>query len=243
MISAWFTHVPTFNTVEWSVSVELLMYLCFFTLARRVSLNLFSVGIVVILAKLAEKYFSLHPSSFGGMIELEKIMLCAFFFFSGGLAYYLHQYGRLQRPGLYMSVVWGLLSGLTFLTVDARLNINMYLELAAPVIVMFFLILPDLVWFDVIFQQERLILMLGNLTYASYLIHLPFLRICAYLLSGWASIVLSAHLSSWISIHPDMMTFGFFCVYVMAVYGLAYMSFKYIEVPVQTMMRRLLLCS
>jgi peptidoglycan/LPS O-acetylase OafA/YrhL len=173
MASHWFPNIiPNFNGPIWSVSLEVIVYFVFFLHMRFIGSSVFST-----LAILGSALCLLLASGY------RDIFWCTLFFYTGGLITYvqdfltglsLEQKRRYSRSFLLLAVEIFLCLVITHAQQRFRFLI---LAPVALYIALEYIRIPE--------RHKKLVTALGDLTYASYLIHFPiqlFLAIfCSYI--------------------------------------------------------------
>ena len=211
----------SFNGPSWSVSAELLIYAAFFWITRRAgagwridTLALFGFAIA---APIAQTVFGIKPAFTGA----------GTFFFLGALTCHLHY--RIEA----LDLRWrrrcacgcaGLIAACGAL-VAAHV-----LKIAGASLAMF----PAAVCLVQLLVRPRrqriraLLTGLGNLTYASYMLHFP-MQLAAMLILGDLAIPVGTMIySNW-----------FMLGYLGGVFAMAFIVFRWVERPAQTMLRKL----
>ena len=156
-ISGWgFEKGPSFNGPIWSVSLEIIIYFLFFFLIinfkkKRISKSILLVVIFITLKKM-------FSDSSLQIINM-KIINCGMLFFEGVLVYYF--FNELKNNKLIFSI------GAALLIISIIGNFKIYIFL--PSILLIFLSFEN-------FIKDKLcsfFSFLGNLTYGTYLWHMP----------------------------------------------------------------------
>ncbi len=214
MASDWAWQGWSFNGPIWSVSIEILVYALFFALCRigwtrlwQVALAMGAAGLVYALKLTA------HP-----------LVLCVFFFYLGGLTHLAHQ-ALLTWPPARQRLAHGLAAGLlaaaTVLVSTGLLRPMFYVALLTP--------LTTLLLLDRVQPRSARVAgwvtLLGNTTYASYLLHFP-LQLGVAVLTAGRPALLPLHNPGWL--------IGFLVV----VFGLAALVYRWVEVPAQNWLRQ-----
>lgn len=205
----------SFNGPIWSISVEVLVYCCFFLSLRffgRSSL----VSILVLLLYLGVL----------GANASTPLLDCLGFFYAGGLAATALKHTAVDRIGGYYKVL--ALCMLIVVSIMA-LAVNDHHDKHFPIL--FLLFFTPLFLFlgapfpDVSPGTQKLIEAAGNMTYSSYLMHFPIqLAIAIYFAVSGETI-------------PSY-SIPFFCSYVVATLITAYLVNRYFELPFQRYLRK-----
>ena len=156
-ISGWgFEKGTSFNGPIWSVSLEIIIYFLFFFLiiSFKEKRILKSILLVVI-------FFTLRKMSADNFLQIinVRIINCGMLFFEGVLVYYL--FNKLKNTKLVFSI------GIILFIVSIIGNFKIYIFL--PSILIIFLSFEDLIKENVSYFFN----FLGNLTYGTYLWHVP----------------------------------------------------------------------
>lgn len=212
MASHWgFQEGFSFNAPIWSISVEVLVYGLFFVYMKGLG-----VGLVSSLAWLAWSLLLLKTAS-------SPILECAALFSLGG---------AVNRVGLALAQRWG-----------ARSNaVLAALVLLAPLILLArgtlpfepaikYLLFPAVIWFASAIEvlgisAGRVGTALGNLTYSSYLIHVP-IQICLIML-----------LDAFFGGRELVSTPAFLLAYLGGVLVAAHFTFTLVELPLKAVLRK-----
>ena len=152
-ISSWgFEQGHSFNAPIWSVSIEIAIYIAFFfllTLIKRY--RIYAIVFISILLLLIDK------TKIFDTLFLE----CARLFFSGVLVYYICRKSKFNTILLIFSII---LIGVSFLG-------NFKTFLFCPSLLILFVKIDDLI---TSINIKKSFILFGNLTYALYLLHVPF---------------------------------------------------------------------
>jgi peptidoglycan/LPS O-acetylase OafA/YrhL len=217
MASNWSPNQPdSFNGPVWSVSIEVAAYFAFFFLVRSFRPGVAHCVIGMILMK-AAVYFGDATFGWPG----STVFHCLLFFFSGGLIHFL-TLDKNEKPRLLLC---GLFCCLAISVMAARLLRIVGLDsdviwVAAFAIVGAFHSLPDR-----LIPCRRLINSAGNLTYSSYMVHFP-IQLTMVLIAQ-LDLLQRAIFYSRIA----------FLLYIGSTFGLAWVSYRYFELPVQQAIR------
>lgn len=204
-----------FNGPVWSVSVEVLVYFYFFVLIKRFGPQIWICALNILWSRILNdfKYFE------GGFVE------CCLFFFTGGLAYLLSQKFKevVKGRGIYLSFLVGSLA--------AFCPFIYYGIMSAPKTIMLlpgslFLLLLSEIPNPTALTCKKIMENLGNLTYGSYLWHFP---INVFLIE----LVKKEQIS------PEIFANGLFITaYFLGLLWLSFISYRFFELPAQTMIRK-----
>lgn len=211
MASHWgFQEGFSFNAPIWSISVEVLVYALFFVYLRGLG-----VGLVSGLAWLAFSLVLLKTSS-------SPILECAALFSLGG---------AVNRLGLAIARQWGVRTGALLaaasLLIPAILLAGERLPFE-PVVK--FVLFPALIWFASAIERQgisagKVGVALGNLTYSSYLIHVPI------------QIVLIMLLDTFFGGRELVNSPAFFLCYLGGVLLASWFTFRLVELPLKLKLR------
>lgn len=204
----------SFNGPIWSISIEVLAYGVFFALSRLGWVRPWQIG-AVIAATGAIYALKLTP---------HPLVLCLFFFYLGGLTHAAWRWlqaasvstRRLAHAGMAAALVLG-----TALAATDWLRPMFYVALLTPLAMLALLagVQP---------RSERIargLTTLGHTTYASYLLHFP-LQLLVANLSGADPSRLPLHSPGWL------------LGYLVATFGLAALTYRWLEAPAQAALRR-----
>jgi peptidoglycan/LPS O-acetylase OafA/YrhL len=211
MASNWFSwQHGGFNGPIWSVSVEVLTYVCFFQVARLFGANLLAGGLVAI-------GFMFLGFVDPGALFRQTVFRCGFmFFFAGVIAHWLlrQRFATLMAAGIAVAI--GALAGcgthlhdsLSFLGILAVCSLVLIARLGL-------LVMP----------LTRRLAIFGQVTYSSYLLHFP-LQLTAVLA------VDAAGIGREVFLRPSLF-FG----YLGGVLALSMLSYRYFEQPLRLWIR------
>lgn len=209
----------SFNAPIWSVSIEVLVYALFF-MALRVSSALWMSLLIMGLTALGMVYF------------LQWLVFeCVLLFYVGGLAAMATP--RIESSSFRWSRTFPwLLLLLAGRVVSARWHgspTSVWLEAPVLLVGVFALL--------VIFGRAgnlrshsgltRVLTLLGNLTYSSYLLHFPLQLVIALVFAANGEHI--PYRSQWL-----------FAVFLCITFGLAYLAYRYFESPMQSILRRVM---
>ncbi|WP_428489049.1 acyltransferase family protein [Rhodopila sp.] len=211
----------SFNGPSWSVSAELLIYVGFFWITRRAgagwrtdALAMFGFAIAAPIAKAA---FGIKPAFSGA----------GTFFFLGALTCHLHDWITTLDRTWHRRCALGCAA---LIAVCAGLVATHVLAIAGASLAMFpaAILLAQLVIRPRRQRTRTLLIALGNLTYASYMLHFPMQLATMLLLSQFA-----------IAVPPLIYHDWFMLAYLGSVFAAAFIVFRWVERPAQTVLRRI----
>lgn len=207
----------SFNGPIWSVSVEILVYFLFFAVSRRLRGTVWTDIAVVVLASIA--YAALRRFAH---IKLEVFGAITFFYI-GAATYRIHAVLAL-RPDRRLAIA----AALAIVLVSGTLVGLGVLKMAGASLAMF----PAAILFCQLTVRPRgkrtaaAIEAVGNLTYASYLLHFPVQIATMLVLDALALPAASLFYGPWL-----------LPAYLIAVLGLSVPVFHWFERPAQTLLR------
>jgi peptidoglycan/LPS O-acetylase OafA/YrhL len=211
----------SFNGPSWSVSAELLIYVAFFWITRRAgagwridALTLFGFAAA---APIAKAVLGIKPAFTGA----------GTFFFLGALTCHLHDWIETLDLRWRRRCACG---SAALIVCCAALVETHALKIAGASLAMFPAVML-LVQLLVRPRRQRiriLLTRLGNLTYASYMLHFPMQLATVLILSELAIPVRTLIYSDW-----------FMLAYLGGVFAMAFIVFRWVERPGQTMLRAL----
>jgi len=203
-ISHWgFEDGWSFNAPIWTVSLEIQVYILFFLLINFLNKSKYMLSFIIII------FFYVLREFFFDTNKLNAFIL----FFSGTILYRIYQSEKNQIL-LILFVLFG----------SANLIGNFKIILFSLSIISGFLYL-DLI-LNINLKIKRFFEFLGNLTYASYLIHTPIQLFIIYTINNFnLRIIRFENISI------------FFC-FIFIVYFFSYYVFKYFEKPASTWIKK-----
>ena len=220
MASNWFDGQPfTFNGPMWSVSAEVLVYLLFFLILRKVQ-----PGLLAPVGALAMAFAISNLSIFD---IARPVVHCAEYFFLGGIIEVVHS--RLGRQG---ALVTNAIFALSFCVALACVYVNYWQGWPQPSRAWYFVFCVSFIVAcvnsDQVIGRRALAAcaVLGELTYSMYLLHFPVQMVMATLVdgAGWSR--------DWFyQLTP-------FLLYMSAVGVVSYFSYRLLELPAQEAIRR-----
>jgi peptidoglycan/LPS O-acetylase OafA/YrhL len=202
----------SFNGPIWSISVEVLAYTTFFLLLRYVSGSALCLALLVLASMLVQAL----------KISTNPLFTCLMFFYLGCLTAAAYLAGaesareRKLATAVAAAVIAALAIGSAFITIKAKY----LLALGVPATI--FLCVTHIratPW------VTRVLVPAGNMTYSSYLLHVP-LQIAAVLICIATGI------------RPPLASPVFFLGYIVVTLILSAWSYSYLEVPAQDWLRR-----
>jgi peptidoglycan/LPS O-acetylase OafA/YrhL len=216
MASNWGLRVgDSFNGPIWSISIEVLVYAIFFATLRFISASLVFMGAVALAATLVQV--------FG--ISMHAVFPCVAFFYLGCITAWVYEWqGRSQGAGVIATA-----GALTL--ASAALAFDLYLGMPPKYALEWLAPASILLCVKYVRPADRVAAWLvpaGNMTYSSYLLHVPLqivvVTACSY--TGWQ---LPFYHSA------SLLTF------IVVTLFLSYWSYRIFEMPMQTLVRRYLL--
>lgn len=203
----------SFNGPVWSISVEVLAYLVFFALARRIQFNWRAITAIIILLIIAKMSFP----------WVKDIILCQLYFFIGGAIYFVtHKYKQRIRFTSAISTI--IASAFVYVNWVTDGKVHTFVLIAVSSALLFIFIAIGAAMKNN--KKHNLSVSLGNLTYSSYMIHFP-VQIMFVTLTDCLGI------SRTIYYEPLVMIF-----FIVATFALAQSSYFLFEFPIQEWMRR-----
>jgi peptidoglycan/LPS O-acetylase OafA/YrhL len=208
----------SFNGPIWSISAEIAVYFLFFLIIRRFGL---SVGLCLMLA------IGALAAQLAG-VQLTSVWCLSYFFAGAMVALPMLEPATpevrrkrvaLAASGLLIILAVSAWSG----ALGDRAKMPMLMLIASPPII--FLAAQDWTWLD---RWQRQIAGVGNLTYASYLIHFPLQLILAIAIAAGV-------------IRIDLESPLFLLAYIGLVLGLSALVYQRFELPAQRRLRALTL--
>ena len=217
MASNWSQTSESFNGPIWSISVEVLVYAVFFVTLRYISGSALFLGAMALGAALVQiTGLSVHP-----------VYPCIMFFYLGCLTAWV--YGRQaesQRRSAIATAGAAALAAVALLWMVLHgMQPKTFLVLFTPALILLCVkLVPD------IQAITRWLVPAGNMTYSSYLLHVPLqitaVTICAY--AGW---------------HMPFYSPACFLTFMAVTLFFSYWSYRLLEMPAQSRLRKLLLRS
>ena len=210
LISAWgFADGFSFNGPIWSVSIEIFLYLIFFFLIPHLNKHRILFSFPLLLLILFIYKIKLNTDT----LIVEGLLL----FFSGVLIFHLFT-SAINK--YYLAV-------LSTLLIIISLTGNFKVFMFCPGILMFFVFLDYN--FKISNQAKKIFEILGNMTYASYLIHVP-VQLTIILIINIFGIQIFNFNSAYI-----------FFIFIFLVYVISYFTFKLFEKPLNNFIKNKLI--
>ena len=209
-VSGWgFEKGPSFNGPIWSVSIEIIIYFLFFLLMIKVNKNRVINSILMILSLILLQKF-LHED-FSSYINF-RLVNCGILFFEGVLVFYI---SKIIKKNSFLFIL-----GLILFALSLIGNFKIYIFL--PSILFIFLSTENLIKNKI----ASLFNFLGNLTYGTYLWHLP-VQILIMILIKNSKIDYSI-----------VGTKIFFLVYLMLIFIISIASYYFYELKLRKLIRK-----
>ena len=204
-ISSWgFEQGHSFNAPIWSVSIEIAIYIAFFFLLTFVKkYKIYAIILINIVLLLIDKT----------RISDSLFLECARLFFSGVFVYYICTKNKFNTAWLIFSII---LIGMSFIG-------NFKTFLFCPSLVILFVKIDN---FITNINIKNFFILFGNLTYALYLIHLPF-QIVILILFSYYNLANTIFLEHY-----------FFVSFFVILIFLSKLTFKFYEKPSNEIIRR-----
>ena len=210
LISSWgFADGFSFNGPIWSVSIEIFLYLIFFFLIPHLKKHriLFSFPLLLLILFIYKIKLITNTSIVEGLL----------LFFSGVLIFHLFT-SAINK--YYLAV-------LSTLLIIISLTGNFKVFMFCPGILMFFVFLDYT--FKINTQTKKTFEILGNMTYASYLIHVPIQLIIILIINIFGIQIINFY-----------STQNFF-IFIFVVYVISYFTFKLFEKPLNNFIKNKLI--
>ncbi|WP_158009045.1 acyltransferase [Polynucleobacter sp. MWH-Adler-W8] len=211
LASNWGGQGFSFNGPIWSISVEVLIYLFFFLVARYFGASFF-ISIAVLLICTFIKHYNLTESF---------IVDCLLYFYVGGMTAAL--YSRLERT------TYRKISLLIAFVVTTCAPFIFHLSNTSFSKILLFCYVPFLIYAGTINisapkKYHGMIAAFGNMTYSSYLLHFP-LQLLMVLIFEFFGIAIPIY---------DSLFFGAFLLGILL---LSYVTYRFFERPMQDIIR------
>lgn len=217
----------TYNGPIWSISIELVVYAIFFVFCWRLKiLRPWMLALIVGFAS-AVSIFKNSPNAIVELLAGSLILRCLCFFYLGALTFTAYDWlsRHFDRQTIVALTASGLLAALTALAIPVvrKLSPVMLAVPLSPLTIMFLLSYVQ----PASSRMRGALVRLGNLTYSSYLIHFPIQLLIALYYVG----------------HPQdrpVHETWFLLVFMMVVFVLADLIYRYFEKPAQDALRQML---
>jgi len=201
-LSGWFESSKiSYNFPVWSVSIEIIVYFFFFLTLKFVKKLKILINFIILLI-----FFYADKNGY----ELFFIN-CGRYFFSGVLVFLIFEKIKNIKYSIFLSLILLILS----------LVGNFKYQLFFSSVLLLSLVLDK----SVVYKFSKKFTFFGNLTYASYLLHIPIQLI-------FINIITYFDISFEIFTGKD-----FFFIYLFVVYFSAYYTYKFIENPLRRSIR------
>lgn len=205
----------SFNGPIWSISIEVLVYAIFYFSLRFASRSAVFIGCVALAAAMIQVLqVSVHP-----------VFSCVMFFYIGCLTAIVYEKaGRAKRLNQWVTAC-------SVLAIVALLALTHFFDIKAKYFLVVFA--PALIYLCVTHIPSsgavaKVLVPAGNMTYASYLLHVP-IQIVAVIVCSYAGLK--------IPFYSPFFFLGFIAFTLLA----SHWTYEYFEMPAQKMMRGLLL--
>lgn len=206
--SNWTDKLPmTFNGPIWSVSVEVLIYALFFAVVSFLKPSLKLCLILCIIVTVAGRA--------AGQIYMQNVFQCVEFFFAGGATQAIS--GSLSRR--YKLVGFGLCA------LGLCLSIATNFKFGSLIGFSFFVVASFALLDEVISLRRSALTNVGNLTYASYLLHFP-IQLATVLVIDALGLSRDLFLAPWALV-----------AFILGTFGSAWIVFRLLEMPAQDALR------
>jgi peptidoglycan/LPS O-acetylase OafA/YrhL len=211
------TFMPeSFNFPVWSVSVEVLVYLIFFIVACYLTPSI-RFNFFIILVFIIASFFKVQ-----GHLHLTSLFECLLFFYTGGIAAILKKHSVLRNfPSRLVWIGAGLTPLAFWFTGGFSSDDTIFLFLAIWLPILMYCASDD---FKVNGLVRKIIEVFGNMTYSSYLIHVPIQIVFA---------VVCFHWGIRLPVYSPLFFVGYLCLILF----LSYFIFRYFEVPMKNMIK------
>jgi peptidoglycan/LPS O-acetylase OafA/YrhL len=211
----------SFNGPSWSVSAEVLIYVAFFWITRRAGMG-WRIDLLALLgfsiaAPVAKAVFGIKLSFTGA----------GTFFYLGALTCHLHHWIETRAARWRHRVAWGCAA---LIAVCATLTATHVLKIAGSSLPMFpaAVLMMQLAVRPAAEQMKAVLTGLGNLTYASYMLHFPMQLASMLVLTELSIPVQTLVYSNW-----------FMLAYLGSIMAAAFVVFHWVERPAQAFLRGL----
>ena len=203
-LSGWIeTSKFSYNFPIWSVSIEILIYFIFFWTLRFIKKFKIILNIAILLI-----FFSIDK--FGYNLFFVD---CGRYFFSGVLVFLVFEKMKQIKYSIFLS----------FLLFAMSIIGNFKYQLFFSSVLLLSLVLDK----SVVYNFSKKYSFFGNLTYSSYLLHVPIQLIILNIIT-------------YFKINFDIFTKKeFFLIYLFIVYFFAYYTYKFVENPLRKLIRKI----
>jgi peptidoglycan/LPS O-acetylase OafA/YrhL len=205
----------SFNGPIWSISIEVLVYAVFFCSLRYISRSLVFMGTIALAATL------IH----GLGVSTHALFPCVAFFYLGCVSAWVYEWQRRSRRAGVIATAGALA------LVAVALAFGLYLRMPPKYVLEFLAPASIFLCVEHVRPSDRIahwLIPLGNMTYSSYLLHVPvqivIATICSY--ADWRL--------------PFEQPASFLAFIAVTLF-LSYWSYRLFEMPMQTLVRRHLL--
>lgn len=226
LLQAWgIGDLYSFNVNQWSISVEMFLYIVFFCVCRHP--RLFITLLLVIFSSAIMFTGYINQFDFVNF----SIVIGVIGFFAAGMSYYIYLYikaGSSARQwvwllGLINALMWG------FIFISYRTqDINFYTYAVSV-----FVFPLTILWLSLIEIKNRYLIrcseFLGDMSYPFYLIHYP-LQVTFVAITTYMGFSRQIYSSSWM-----------FMLFMIVLLGLCMLSYHRFERPLQSWLRRKLI--
>jgi peptidoglycan/LPS O-acetylase OafA/YrhL len=219
-ISHWgFEKGYSFNGPIWSISIEIIVYIIFFLnlkiFGKSLIFNLIIISTCLLVKLLTDTNYLLFD--------------CIIFFYGGGLAYISNNYLEKKNMIKYFhsKSYFFLVMLIPFICWYFRVYEIKYFYFIFFLSYSCAILLLSTIKFNLNIKYLKIIRILGNMTYGTYLIHFPFqlLVVIVFKNIGYDNLPIY---ENW-----------FLLFYIFSVFLLAYFSFKFFETPTQQYIRKI----
>jgi peptidoglycan/LPS O-acetylase OafA/YrhL len=206
--SNWIDKIPmTFNGPIWSVSVEVLVYAFFFSVVSFLRPSLSLCLILCIIVAVAGRV--------AGQIYMQNVFQCVEFFFAGG---------AMQAISASLSRRYKLV-GFGVCTLGLCLSIATNFRFGSTIGFSFFVVAAFALLDEVVSLRRSALTNVGDLTYASYLLHFP-IQLAAVLIIDALGLNRDLFLAPWA-----------LAAFILGTFGSAWIVFRTFEMPAQDALR------
>tara|TARA_B110000971_G_C19814352_1_gene410301 strand:- start:48 stop:770 length:723 start_codon:yes stop_codon:yes gene_type:complete len=223
-ISDWgFGSGFSFNGVIWSISIEVLIYLIFFISLKYIvkSRSLKTHFLIIILSLVI-----FYTENIQNILNYSLVVDCLCLFYAGGIAAIFYKRFKHNKNIIILSLIF-------FSVIPFMINLfDIYkMERWLTVFLLFYTPLGLFLFAHIKIKDTRIksfLKILGNLTYSSYLIHIPLQLIIVLILSNQ-------------NIKIPIYNAYFLIFYLISILLLSRITFCYFEKPIQDKIRKIFL--